>query len=114
MLTAYRIMQRWHHKQTWREEMTVFSLSAKQLQDSQPMPAVPIVVLTRGQRAWPNNAYGDEMERVWMELQDELSQLGANPVHLIAEHSGHMIHLDQPGIVISAMQTMLEANFSRE
>ena len=114
MLTAYRIMQTWRHKQTWREEMTVFSLSGKQVRDSRPMPAVPVVVLTRGKRAWPNNAYGDEMERVWMEMQDELSQLGANPVHLIAERSGHMIHLDQPGIVISAMQTMLDANFSRK
>ena len=91
----------------------MFSLSAKQVLESRPMPAVPVVVLTRGRRVWPHDAYGNEMERIWMELQDELSELGTNPVHLIAERSGHMIHLDQPGIVISAMQTMLDANFSR-
>ena len=113
-LVANRIMRSWHHKLTMREEMTVFHLSAKQVLTSRPMPAVPLVVLTRGRRVWPNNAYGDEMERVWMELQDELSQLSDNPVHLIAERSGHHIHLDQPGIVINAMQTMLDANFSRE
>lgn len=112
VLMAHRIIQRWHHKQTWREEMKVFHMSAKQVLASRPMPAVPVTVLTRGRRAWPNDTYGDEMERVWMELQDELSELGANPVHLIAERSGHMIHLEQPGIVISAMQTMLDANFS--
>lgn len=112
-LTAQRIIQSWHHRLTWREEMNVFSLSAKQVLESRPMPAVPVVVLTRGRRVWPHDAYGNEMERIWMELQDELSELGTNPVHLIAERSGHMIHLDQPGIVISAMQTMLDANFSR-
>lgn len=112
VLTAHRIIQRWHHKQTWREEMKVFHMSAKQVLESRPVPAVPTTVLTRGRRAWSNDTHGDEMERVWMELQGELSKLGANPVHLIAERSGHMIHLEQPGIVISAMQTMLDANFS--
>ena len=113
-LVASRIMNSWHHTATWREEMTVFPMSAKQVLASRPMPAVPVVVLTRGRRIWPNNAYGDEMERVWMELQDELSQLSDNSVHLIAERSGHSIHLDQPGIVITAMQTMLDANFTRK
>ena len=114
VLIARRIMNSRHHTSTWREEMTVFPLSAKQVLASKPMPAVPIVVLTRGRRIWPNNAYGDEMERVWMELQDELSQLSDNSVHLIAERSGHSIHLDQPEIVINAMQTMLNANFARK
>ena len=114
VLVARRIMNSRHHTLTWREEMTVFPLSAKQVLASKPMPAVPVVVLTRGRRIWPNNAYGDEMERVWMELQDELSQLSDNSVHLIAERSGHSIHLDQPEIVINAMQTMLDANFTRK
>ena len=113
-LMAQRIMQSWQHKMTWREEMMVFSVSAKQVKASSPMPEVPVLVLTRGRSFWPGYSNGDETERVWMELQDELSQLGANPVHLIAEHSGHVIHLDQPGIVITAMQTMLNANFSRK
>ena len=110
-IVANRIMGSWSHTMTWREEMTGFSLSAKQVLLSKPMPAVPVVVLTRGIRVWPNNDYGNEMERVWMELQDELSQLSDNSVHLIAERSGHMIHLDQPGIVINAIQTLLDSNF---
>jgi pimeloyl-ACP methyl ester carboxylesterase len=113
-LMAQRIMQSWQHKMTWREEMMVFSVSAEQVKASSPMPEVPVLVLTRGRSFWPGYSNGDETERVWMELQDELSQLGANPVHLIAERSGHVIHLDQPGIVITAMQTMLNANFSRK
>lgn len=113
-LLATRIMNSWHHKATWREEMKMFQRSGKQVSESSPMPAVPVTVLTRGRRAWPYNAFGNEMERVWMEMQDELSQLGSDQVHLIAERSGHMIHLDQPGIVISAMLTMINANFPRK
>ncbi len=106
---AYRLMTSWKHKLTWREEMMSFPISAHEVLHSDPMPIIPVVVLTRGQRVWPRNDYGDEMEKIWMELQDELSQLSRNPVHLIAEKSGHSIHLDQPGIVITALQTVLNA-----
>ena len=62
-LMAQRIMQGWRHKMTWREEMTVFSVSAKQVQASRPMPKVPIVVLTRGRSFWPAYSKGDETEK---------------------------------------------------
>ena len=109
---ANRLMNSWNHIMTWREEMMMFPASAARAMSSKPMPAIPVVVLTRGQRVWPNNAYGDQMERIWMDLQDELSRLSADRVHLIAEHSGHQIHLDQPGIVINALLTLLDSNFS--
>ena len=66
-----------------------------------------LVVITRGKRVWSNNGFGDEMDKIWMELQDELSLPGRDAVHLIAEHSGHSIHLDQPGLVISALRILL-------
>lgn len=111
---AHWMMQRWHQILTWREEMNGLPTSARQVRFSKPMPKVPMVVLTRGRRVWPNNDYGNEMERIWMELQDELSLLSDNSVHLIAEHSGHLIHLDQPALVINAVQTFLNANFTDE
>ena len=111
---AHWMMQRWRQVLTWREEMNGLPVSARQVRFSSPMPKVPMVVLTRGLRVWPNNDYGNEMERIWMELQDELSLLSDNSVHLIAEHSGHLIHLDQPELVINAVQTFLNANFTDE
>ena len=59
-----------------------------------------LVVLTCGKRVWSNNGFGEEMDKIWMELQDELSLLSRDAVHLIAKHSGHSNHLDQPGLVI--------------
>ena len=111
---AGRMMRKWNHTMTWREENMGLPLSARQILLSKPMPAVPIVVLTRGRRVWPNSDYGNEMERVWMELQDELALLGNNYGHLIAERSGHLIHLDQPELVISAVRTLLNANSPKQ
>lgn len=105
---AYRLMSYWTYAYTLREEMANLPLSAEEVRLSSPLPTIPMVVLTRGKRVWPNNGHGDEMEKIWMELQDELSTLGRDTVHLIAENSGHSIHLDQPGLVISALKNLLE------
>lgn len=110
---AYRLMSSWKHRLTWQEEMKSFSLSAHEVLVSGPMPKIPLVVISRGQRVWPYNDYGNEMEKVWMQLQDELSLLSSNTVHLIAEKSGHAIHLDQPGLVITALRTVLNVNSPR-
>jgi len=88
-----------------------FTISAHEVLVYEPMSIIPVVVLTRGQRVWPRTDYGDEMEKVWMELQDDLSLLSYNSVHLIAEKSGHSIHLDQPELVITALRTVLNSNF---
>ena len=104
---AYRLMSSWKYRFTLQEEMLSLPLSAQEVLDAGPLPIIPLVVLTRGKRVWPNNGIGDEMEKTWMELQDELSLLSRDAVHLIAEHSGHSIHLDQPGLVISALRNLL-------
>lgn len=104
---AVRLMSSWQYRLTFQEEMLSLPQSAMEVLESAPLPIIPLVVLTRGQRVWPNNGLGDEMEKTWMEMQDELSSLSRDAVHLIAEHSGHSIHLDQPGLVISALRVLL-------
>ncbi|MFT7459514.1 MAG: pimeloyl-ACP methyl ester carboxylesterase, partial [Planctomycetota bacterium] len=104
---AYHLMSSWKYKFTQREEMLSLPHSAKEVQGAEPLPNIPLVVLTRGKRVWPNNDYGDEMEKIWMEMQDELALLNEGAIHLIAERSGHSIHLDQPEFVISALRVLL-------
>lgn len=106
-VNAVRLMSSWKYRFTLQEEMLSLPQSALEVLESAPLPIIPLVVLTRGQRVWPNNSLGDEMEKTWMEMQDELSSLSRDAVHLIAEHSGHSIHLDQPGLVISALRVLL-------
>ncbi|MCI0400270.1 MAG: alpha/beta hydrolase [Gammaproteobacteria bacterium] len=94
---------------TQRQELESFQLSAGQVASAGPLPNVPLVVLTRGKRVWPANPNGDLMEQVWMELQDELATLTPHSVHLVAEHSGHAIQLDEPGLVITAVAALAES-----
>lgn len=104
---AQRLLSTWKAVMTIREESMAFELSATQVQRAGSLPDVPLVVLTRGSRVWPHTSQGDALEATWMELQDELALLTPDAVHLIAEHSGHSIHMDEPGIVISAVNTLL-------
>ncbi len=42
------------------------------------------------------------------ELQDELNHLNENSTHIIAENSGHSIHLDEPELVVDAIHDVLD------
>jgi len=106
---AQHLMQRWSAMLTWREEMANYALSARQLRDlhHRPILQIPIVVLSRGKRVWPDTPYGDAMEAAWKELQNELNDMSGNSTHIIAEKSGHVIHLDEPELVVDAIHDVL-------
>lgn len=104
---ALRLIQTWKTALTIREEMENFPISARQVREAGRLRDMPLVVLTRGRRVWPHTDHGDALEATWMQLQDELAHLLPDTVHLIAEDSGHSIHMDEPGMVISAINTMM-------
>ena len=107
---AYHFMSSWKSLLTLREEMASFPISGRQIMVSDMMPDdIPLVILTRGQRVWPKDDYGDAMEKTWRELQDELALLSQNVTHVVAGNSGHHIHLDQPGVVIKAVRNLHDA-----
>ncbi|MBT7953383.1 MAG: alpha/beta hydrolase [Gammaproteobacteria bacterium] len=106
-MLAYKLMSSWKYRFTLQQEMLSLPQSAKEILALEPLQTMPLVVLTRGKRVWPNSGFGNKMEKTWMELQDELSLLSLDVVHLVAERSGHSIHLDQPGLVISALDVLL-------
>jgi pimeloyl-ACP methyl ester carboxylesterase len=45
----------------------------------------------------------------WQEQQQELAALSSNSIHIIAEKGGRFVHIDQPGIVVDAIEQMVEA-----
>ena len=109
VIVAQQLMARWSAMLTWREEMANYALSSRELRDIHygPKLEIPIVVLTRGKRVWPDTPYGDAMEAGWTELQDELNYLSDHSTHVIAENSGHSIHLDEPELVVDAIHDVL-------
>jgi len=48
-----------------------------------------------------------QIQQTWLELQDELASLSTDSTHLIAEGSGHAIHLDRPDLVVEAVERLL-------
>jgi pimeloyl-ACP methyl ester carboxylesterase len=85
-----------------------------------PLPSLPTVVLTHGvplgaelppeaQSALPADFPWDPFEAVWQELQAELAALVPNARQVIANESGHYIQLQQPRLVIDAIQQVVAA-----
>lgn len=68
---------------------------------------LPLIVLSRGQ-ADPAPGLTEEETRElassWKYLQELLADLSPRSTHLIAENSGHYVHIDQPELVIDAIR----------
>ena len=93
---------------TQRREFANFAVSADQVKSAGPLPQVPLVVISRGRRVWPETPMGDALERVWAELQAELAASIPGGRQLKAEQSGHLIQLDQPELVAGAVRDVLQ------
>jgi pimeloyl-ACP methyl ester carboxylesterase len=51
----------------------------------------------------------DRYERTWQELQEELVALSPRGSLVVAEESGHMIHQDQPDLVVRVARDVVDA-----
>lgn len=74
---------------------------------------IPLKVISRGY--WdPMPGFSDtenqQAWQTWQEMQSELLSLSSNSNQVIAEHSEHSIQLQQPEIVIDALQEIVNAN----
>jgi len=85
-----------------------FRKSADEVREYSRFPDVPLLVLTRGKRVYPENNKGELMEKLWMKLQSELSDRSQISAHVIANTSGHFIHLDQPQLVIDSISLVID------
>jgi pimeloyl-ACP methyl ester carboxylesterase len=57
--------------------------------------SIPLTVITAGGQELPG----------WREMQAELAALSSSSRHIIAEGSGHYVHLDQPQVICDAIRT---------
>lgn len=72
----------------------------------------PLVVLSHGiPQPMPNfsDAINAAYEQTWQDLQNEQAALSTNSQRVTAHNSGHDIQLEQPELVIEAIQQILEA-----
>ncbi len=107
--TAYHLMSARKARNELRFESINFEISGSQVTRAGSLSGdIPLVVLTRGERAWPRTHQGEQFETVWVRLQNELARMSKNSIHVIADFSGHYIHLDQPLLVEDAIRSIIE------
>lgn len=76
---------------------------------------LPLVVISAHEPADPEipaEVY-EAMDDLWLEMQAELASLSSEGSQVMAEESGHNIHLDQPQLVIDAIQQVTEASLAQ-
>jgi pimeloyl-ACP methyl ester carboxylesterase len=73
----------------------------------------PLAVITRGR---PDTGEGPlparlvgPVQRLWLQMQDELASLSSDQVHVVALRSGHFVQAGQPLVVIRAVRTVVHA-----
>jgi hypothetical protein len=91
----------------WSEESAEIYASRKK--QEYPLGDAPLIALTRGKRGYPNNEVGDQLEAERKRMQSDLLNLSRNSKQIIAANSGHHIQLDEPEVVIKAIQQVIDA-----
>jgi len=97
-----------------RAEISSLYQSAKQVRHYNDMPKVPLIVISRGKPEWQDNADGELREQIWHDLQQDLWKLSPISQQIFAHHSGHDIHLEQPELIVSAINDVVAMSRVRQ
>ncbi|MBW4547721.1 MAG: alpha/beta hydrolase [Symplocastrum torsivum CPER-KK1] len=94
-----------HYWATVSSEYANLEKSFEQLQAVTSLNNLPLLVLVQGAKA---PEMSDERFQRWQELQLDLTKLSSNSQYIIAETSGHLIPLEQPDLIVSAVRQLVE------
>lgn len=89
-------------------EMSQFRLSTEQVRAHRELVSFPVIVLSRGLDPFPKTPEGKEKNEIWRDLQTDLASISTNGKNITAENSGHHIHADEPELVISSIEAILD------
>ncbi|MBL1321609.1 MAG: alpha/beta hydrolase [Methylophaga sp.] len=89
------------------QEIAGLYQSSRQVQLNGSIPTVPLIVISRGMPEWEGNERLRRREKIWIELQQDLTRLSPYSQHLFANQSGHDIPHDQPEIILDAISDVI-------
>jgi pimeloyl-ACP methyl ester carboxylesterase len=102
-----------HTCEAMLNESDGFDLEVVDIQPPQRLGNLPLLVLSQGKRPADDELEGLSREQAddlivrWNDLQQELAALSTNSRRVIARESGHLIHLEQPELLISEVSQMI-------
>ena len=94
-----------HYWATVSSELANIKKSFEGLQSVTSLGSLPLIVLSQGSK---NSKMSDERFQQWSSLQLDLTKLSSNSQRIIAENSGHLVQLDRPELVVSAVQRLIK------
>jgi len=89
-------------------EMAQFRQSAVQLKSTRTTVDYPITVVSRGLDVFKNTDQSIDRNAVWQELQQDLVSLSTDGRFIKAHNSGHHIHSDDPALVVSILDGLID------
>lgn len=72
-----------------------------------PFPDIPLIVVAPPNADW-TRSLGDGMPDLWSHYQQQLANLSPQGTFICAEKSGHMIHHDEPELVVTAVKNIVD------
>ena len=92
------------------DELAASAESDKQLSATGSLGNIPLTVIRHGIPdlfASMPAEQAVQAEKIWQELQTDLSKLSSNSQLIVAEKSGHGIQIDQPSLVVEAIRQIV-------
>lgn len=102
---AYRELgfQNKNYTEVLQEKLEADKLEATGVQANSIRPDLPLAVLSQG-----GAGVNPEQYKAFVELHKELAALSTRSTHTVVPNSGHFIQLDQPQVVIDAVNHVLD------
>ncbi|MEM1370439.1 MAG: alpha/beta hydrolase, partial [Cyanobacteria bacterium P01_H01_bin.15] len=91
---------------TASSELANIKKSFEEVRSVTSLGSLPLIVLSQGSK---DSKMSDERFQKWAALQLDLTKLSSNSRRIVAKDSGHLIPLDQPELIISAVQQLIES-----
>ena len=101
---------------TAREERLLFEPGTKRIREVVLPKDIPLIVLTHGQPSMFTSLPKQDAkiaEETWQQSQSEVVSRSSRGQLIIAEQSGHDIHVDRPDLVIQAIEIVLNASVAK-
>ena len=106
---AYKLVRSDKALSSMFNELRNINISTEEIKNANEMPDIPVTVITHGKKVW-DSAMFKNMEEIWLELQAKLSKSTSKGKLLVAEESGHNIHLNQPKLILDEIIIILKKN----
>jgi pimeloyl-ACP methyl ester carboxylesterase len=92
----------------YSEHKEMFGMTAYQVKEIKSFGSLPLTVIASGKANPAFGASAEAYQVYWIEESRKLAAKSSGSKFILAEESRHHIHLDAPGIVLDAINRMLD------